>query len=395
MARLALRRNERLFSRGQRVMGQEPSAAVEPLQQSAQAAPRDAQVRLFFAMALADAGRPDEALAILQEAQAIEPRNAVLLAETGVVHLDEGRPQDALAVFERAAAAAPENALCVTWPLLARWDLGDGAAAAELSRRTRDRTSRFQARVLVRVERGFLTGQRPPCARDASPPPLQRTPGLLDRLWDGPRVRRKARSLLARGNFDAAASILLQAREDHEGDSLLDGLLPGALQGALTEVTKELQSITGTGASIEADRREALFRLGDSLLQLERWSEAASRLDEWYASHIAAGSPVGEVHYAFAVAIAASETASKLGRWDSGLEWAGRARAIEPDRKETLRADALARVGIGHVATDRVVTVREHRAARRLFERFLDGSLYTAEDRLRELITGTKAFIAT
>ena len=103
MARLALRRNERLFSRGQRQMRDDPAAAVETLRQSCHAAPRDAQARLFLAMALADAAKPEEALAVLQEALVLEPGNAVLLAEVGVVHLDEQRPGEALAAFDRIA----------------------------------------------------------------------------------------------------------------------------------------------------------------------------------------------------------------------------------------------------------------------------------------------------
>lgn len=389
--RLALLRNERLFSRGQRLLTRDPAAAVIALQAAAGASPKDAQAKLFLAIALADAGRAADAIAALDAAIALDPANAVLVAEIGVVHLDEGRPADALPWFTKAAAIAPDNALCAVWPLLARWDQGDGAAAAELSRRTRDRASRFQARVLLRVERCFLRGTRPDCPRDSAPLPLRREPGLLDRIWEAPRVRRSARAKIAKGRFDAASSLLLQAREDFEGDELLEGLLPAALEGAIREITEEIQEITRkkvnvkTGvADLEAERRDAIFRLGDTLLQLERWSEAAIRLDEWYASFVEAGEPAGERHYALALSVAASETASRLGNFDAAIEWAARAWVYEPDRKEVLRAEALARVGKG-----------EKRAARRLLERFLDGSLYAAEDRLRELITGKKAFIAT
>lgn len=389
--RVALLRNERLFTRGQRLLTRDPAAAVEALQAAADASPKDAQAKLFLAIALADAGRAADAIPVLEAAIAIQPRNAVFTAEIGVVHLDEGRPAESRPWFEKAAALSPDNALCAVWPLLARWDEGDGAAAAELSRRTRDRASRFQARVLLRAERCFLRGTRPDCPRDAAPLPPRLEPGLLDRIWEAPRVRRRARAYIAKGRFDAAASLLLQAREDFEGEELLEGLLPKALEGAVRELTDEVQELTrkkmaadGGGAALEADRRDAIFRLADTLLQLERWSEAALRLDEWYASFVAAGKPAGERHFAVALTVAAAETAAKRGQFDAAIEWAARARVLEPDRKEVLRAEALARTGKG-----------EDRAARRLFERFLDGSLYSAEDRLRELITGKKAFIST
>jgi hypothetical protein len=135
---------------------------------------------------------------------------------------------------------------------------------------------------------------------------------------------------------------------------------------------------------VEAERRDAIFRHADSLLQREEWSMAYPFLESWHVSFRASGNPVSENHYASALCIAASDVASRLGRFDDALEWVRHGRAADPDRKELLRAEAIARLGKD-----------ETRAARRLFERLLAGSLYQAEDRLRELITGRKAFIAT
>lgn len=405
--RLAILPKERQLSRGQRLLAQDPAAAVETLRAVVGAAPGDAQAKLFLAIALADAGRSADAIPELEAAMKLESASAVFPMELGLLHLDEGRVEEAKTWFAKAAALAPDNALAEVLPLLARWDAGEGTAAADLSRRTRDRASRFQARVLVRVERCFLLGTRPDCTRDAAPMPVRRMPDLFDRVWEAPRVRRKARALIAAGQFDAAASVLLQAREDFEGDELLDGLLPKALEGAFRELTDEIQDLLRRkaaapprpvpsgffgkllarlfpGEDLEAQRRDAIFRLADALLQMERWADAAVRLDEFWKSWKAAGEPIREKHYAVAVSIAAAEVAARRREWDSGLVWAARAAALEPDGKDAIRAEALARIGKG-----------EDRAARRLFERFLDGSLYAAEDRLRELITGKKAFIAT
>lgn len=379
--RVPFSRSERSLSRGQRLLAVDPPSAAEALRAAAEAAPRDPQAKLFFAIALADDGRFEDADAQLEAAVKLAPANAVLVAERGVLRLDAGRPAEAKEWFARAAAMAPANGLLPAWSLLARWDEGDDAAAAVLAGDCRDRATRFLARVLLRTERHFLAGTRPALARDAAPPPRRFGPSWMDRAWNGPRARAKAERLMARGRHDAAADVLLQAREDFEGEELLGGLLPRALEGAIPELTKEMQE--SAKEKREDERRDAVFRLADCLLHLERRSEAAARLAEWQASWSDAGSPAGETHYAFAVAIAGAETCARLADAPAALEWIARAKAIEPWRSEILRAEALARLASG-----------DERAARRLLERHLSVSLYSTEDRLRELITGVKAYLA-
>ena len=105
-----------------------PQEAVAHYQTAVSGWPDNADLRLNFALALADAGDNQRAFDQLDAAAGLHPGDPAAYIVFGKLLLKESRPADALIAYERALAIQPQNAEALS---------GSASAKSQLQRRSR------------------------------------------------------------------------------------------------------------------------------------------------------------------------------------------------------------------------------------------------------------------
>ena len=83
-------------------------AALEEIGRASQLAPKDADIRADFGLALQLVGRIPEAIEQFHEALRMNPDNAETHANLGLALLGSGKPQESIPEFETALRLKPE-----------------------------------------------------------------------------------------------------------------------------------------------------------------------------------------------------------------------------------------------------------------------------------------------
>jgi len=382
---------ERRFTRGQqRFFAQDFAGAVELLREAAARDPGYAGISCWLGMALSEAALAQGATgaAALEGADAAFARAIALVEsqddvpresraydhmERGLAWLDAGRPDRARVHLEAARERDPDNALVQAGFDLLAWDEGQRRPEQVLLSGFDQRTSRHQARVLVRLATWLAEGASP------GPQPLAPAePGLSG--WLEQRGRRRnpgrlsqAEALLAAGDGRGSVSVL---RDVDPADDTERQRRDELFQRACELVVAELQTrLAAPGARDEA-RREQERELGrhlDAVGQREQAAQLGARL---LAAFREAGCPLDDLNdaqdaalWVAGAALAAGDPRAALEALDEAVSWRPAHGFPELDRLA-----ALAHVDCGELPR-----------ARWAFQRWLGASHLLADQVLESL----------
>ena len=300
----------------------EPERSVARLEQAVARNPQDVPALVRLAEVHRDAGRAAAAEPLFERAARIDPRNAVALAALGQLALSRREWARAADLFERALAAQPE-ATALRYPLaLAYRGAGDLARAqAEIARRGTQAPTLEDP--LSRRLHGLSEGQATHVQRGAAAAAQGdwrraveefRQAVAEDPLYSAPRVNlglallRTGDTAAAEEQLRAALTLAPDSPEAHAALAYLEASR-GAHAAAVAHYRAALER--------EPGREDARFNLGQSLMDLERYDEAAGE----FSRVVAARADASPLRLAEASALVlAGRDADARRRLEQGLE---------------------------------------------------------------------------
>lgn len=331
--------------------------ALECLGLALECKPGEPRVLLQFGLALSEDGRYEKAVEALEKAAASRPAEAVYPLFLGMVHLEKGALEPARTALDRALELDRENALAKNYAALVEWEAGDRRKAVEaLLAIDFIQSSRFEARLLVRVEEGLLASghhESPVWSFGEGEGDggerfiLNRWVAAFERQR-AKRLARKAAALVRQGRHEAALARLEAAHRLAPRESEIRE----ALGRVRKQVAKELDDpyLTGTLCFKNGDMESARTRLGS-------WLEEAKEPEQRFMAH-------------------GMLCEAELSRGDAEKASAHLAEVLALDPHDLYAQYLKGRLAVAR--GDRV-------EARRAFERFLDREPSFARVRLRVL----------